>query len=80
MEKQFAIRDKKTANISEYMKEYRLKNLDKYKKYDRDNYLKRKYKKCLTPEEITKYSECLEQAYNLKKALKDLENKNKPKE
>ncbi len=64
----------KTSDIAAYMKEYRLRNLDRYKQYDRNNYLKKKYKKILTPEEMQKFNSCLAEAYEFKKAMLILEN------
>jgi pantothenate synthetase len=60
---------KKTEDINAYMREYRLKNLEKIRKQDNEQYHANKYKTVFTPEEIELYRNDLETAYKYKKML-----------
>jgi hypothetical protein len=60
---------KKTEDINAYMREYRLKNLEKIRRQDIEQYHANKYKTVFTPEEIELYKNDLETAYKYKKML-----------
>lgn len=60
---------KKTEDINAYMREYRLKNLEKIRKQDNEQYHANKYKTVFSSEEIELYKNDLETAYKYKKML-----------
>lgn len=63
---------KKTADMASYMREYRLANLEKCRRQDRDQYhiLKNKeYIKILTPEQLDKYKHDLKNVCKIIRVL-----------
>ena len=65
---------KKTEDINAYMREYRLKNLEKIRKQDNEQYHANKYKTVFSSEEIELYKNDLETAYKYKKMLVKSQN------
>lgn len=66
---------KATADMNQYMKEYRQKNLEKIRAADLLRYHKNKYNNHFTPEEQIKYSEQLPQLLRAKKTVETKLNK-----
>jgi hypothetical protein len=67
--------DKATADINQYMKEYRQKNLEKIRAAELLRYHKNKYNNHFTPEEQIMYSEQLPQLLRAKKTVQSKLNK-----
>jgi hypothetical protein len=63
----------KTGDINQYMREYRLKNLEKIREQERQNYHKNKYRPFFTPEEIETYGDNLKLAYKYKMSIQKTE-------
>lgn len=66
---------KSTADINQYMKEYRQKNLEKIRAAELLRYHKNKYNNHFTPEEQIMYSEQLPQLLRAKKTVQSKLNK-----
>lgn len=63
----------KTTDINQYMREYRIKNLEKIREQERQNYHKNKYRPFFTPEEIETYGDNLKLAYKYKMSIQKTE-------
>jgi hypothetical protein len=63
---------KKTADMAAYMREYRLANIEKCRKQDRDQYHLSKHKEyvqLLTPEQLEQYKDDLKTVCNIIRAI-----------
>lgn len=63
---------KKTADMAAYMREYRLANIDKCRKQDRDQYhisKNKEYIQTLTPEQLEKYKDDLKNVCSIIRAI-----------
>lgn len=65
---------KKTSDISIYHKNYREKNSERLKNYDRITYYKSKYE--LDNNFIEKYGDCSADVFKIIKSFEQLKNKN----
>ena len=66
------IKNKKTADMASYMREYRKANLEKCRKQDRDQYhisKNREYIKILTPQQLERYKEDLKGVCSIIRAI-----------
>lgn len=66
------VKTKKTADMASYMREYRLANLDKCRKQDRDQYhisKNKEYIQILTKEQLEKYKDDLKGVCSIIRAI-----------
>ena len=70
---EFNNKQNKTTDINQYMRDYRIKNLEKIREQERQNYHKNKYRPFFTPEEIEIYGDNLKLAYKYKMSIQKTE-------